>query len=193
MVAYTKTLAVGPGTEGGVFLGPIQNSMQYERVKGFFADIEKSGMKVAMGGQVTASEGYFIHPTIIDNPDENSRLVVEEQFGELIFCSDTKAIIDRNLGPIVPLLKWSDEGDVVARANNTKMGLGASVWSSDLDEAARLAKQLETGSVWVNAHLESTPHAPFGGHKESGIGTEYGISGLKAFCNSQTLFFKKKI
>lgn len=73
------------------------------------------------------------------------------------------------------------------------MGLGASVWSSDLDEAARIAKQLDAGSVWVNAHLEVGPIFPFGGHKESGLGSEWGVNGLKQFCNVQTLYLKKKV
>ena len=59
-------------------------------------------------------------------------------------------------------MSWSDEDDVITRANDTQMGLGASVWSSDLDEAARIAKQLEAGSVWVNAHIEVSPIVPFG-------------------------------
>jgi acyl-CoA reductase-like NAD-dependent aldehyde dehydrogenase len=90
-------------------------------------------------------------------------------------------------------MKWSDEDEVIARANDTKMGLGSSVWSADLDEAARIAKQLDSGSVWINAHLEVGPKFAFGGHKESGIGSEWGIGGLKQFCNVQTLFFKKKV
>jgi acyl-CoA reductase-like NAD-dependent aldehyde dehydrogenase len=73
------------------------------------------------------------------------------------------------------------------------MGLGASVWSNDLDEAARIAKWIQAGSVWINAHLEIGPHFPFGGHKESGVGSEWGVSGLKEYCNSQTLFLKKKV
>lgn len=81
MVEFTKTLKVGDGTEDGVFLGPIQNSMQYDRVQGFFDDVEKEGMKVAVGGKVKDSNGYFITPTIIDNPKESSRLVQEEPFG----------------------------------------------------------------------------------------------------------------
>ena len=81
MVEYTKTLRVGDGMADGVFLGPIQNSMQYDRVQGFFDDVEKQGMKVAVGGKVPDSEGYFITPTIIDNPNEDSRLVQEEPFG----------------------------------------------------------------------------------------------------------------
>lgn len=175
MVAYTKTLKVGEGFEDGVFLGPVQNEMQYDRVQGFFDDVEKHGMKVAVGGKVPDSNGYFINPTIIDNPDDDSRIVVEEPFG-----------------PILPILPWTDEDDVIARANNTEMGLGASVWSNDLDEAARIAKQLEAGNLWVNAHMDLLPAAAFAGHKQSGIGAENGVAGLKAFCNVQVLYLKKK-
>lgn len=96
-----------------------------------------------------------------------------------------------NVGPILPILSWSNEDEVIARANNTKMGLGASVWSSDMDEAERIAKQLEAGNVWVNSHMEISPLHPFGGHKESGIGHEGGVSGLIAYCNAQALHFKK--
>ncbi|KAH9212341.1 aldehyde dehydrogenase [Leptodontidium sp. 2 PMI_412] len=174
MVAYTKTLKVGEGFEEGVFLGPVQNKMQYDRVQGFFDDVEKNGMTVAVGGKVPDSEGYFINPTIIDNPAEESRIVVEEPFG-----------------PILPILPWTEEEDVIERANNSKMGLGASVWSSDLEEAARIAKQLEAGSVWVNAHMELAPTAAFAGHKQSGIGAEHGVAGLKAYCNVQVLYLKK--
>jgi acyl-CoA reductase-like NAD-dependent aldehyde dehydrogenase len=83
MVAHVKTITVGDGMVEGNFLGPIQNSMQYERVQGFFNDIEKQGQKIAVGGTIPDSdgEGFFIQPTIIDNPKEDSRLVVEEPFG----------------------------------------------------------------------------------------------------------------
>jgi acyl-CoA reductase-like NAD-dependent aldehyde dehydrogenase len=131
-VKFAQTIKSGEGNEEGVFLGPVQNSMQFEKVKTFFSDIEKEKWNVAVGGKNDASKpGYFIAPTIIDRPAEDSRIVTEEPFG-----------------PIVPLLTWKDEDDVVKRANNTKMGLGASVWSKDLDEAARIAKQLDAGSVW---------------------------------------------
>jgi acyl-CoA reductase-like NAD-dependent aldehyde dehydrogenase len=79
------------------------------------------------------------------------------------------------------------------RANNSKLGLGASVWSSDLDEASRIAKRLEAGSVWVNAHAAVEPQFAFSGHKESGIGSEWGVVGLKTFCNTQSLYFPKKL
>jgi acyl-CoA reductase-like NAD-dependent aldehyde dehydrogenase len=82
MVAHTKTLKVGEGFEDGVFLGPIQNSMQYEKVQTFFDDVEKQGYKVAVGGKTADSNGYFINPTIIDNPREDSKIVSEEPFGK---------------------------------------------------------------------------------------------------------------
>jgi acyl-CoA reductase-like NAD-dependent aldehyde dehydrogenase len=82
MVEYTKTLKVGEGFEKDVFLGPIQNSMQYERVKGFFDAIDKEKYEVAVGGKNPEGPGYFITPTIIDRPKEDSRIVVEEPFGK---------------------------------------------------------------------------------------------------------------
>lgn len=95
------------------------------------------------------------------------------------------------LGPIIPLLSWVDEDDVVNRANNTLSGLGASVWSSDNAQAERIAHRLEAGSVWINSHMEIEPDFSFGGHKESGLGVESGLSGLKAYCNEQTLYCRK--
>ncbi|KAI9375964.1 Aldehyde/histidinol dehydrogenase [Aspergillus egyptiacus] len=172
--AYTKTIQMGAGTEDGVFMGPIQNSMQYEKAKSFFADIPSDQLALTNGGVCTDKPGYFIRPTIIDRPAEDSRIATEEPFG-----------------PILPFMVWRDEQDVIARANNTRMGLGASVWSDDLDEAARIAGKLQAGNVWVNTHLEGDSRAPFSGHKESGIGTENGIYGLRAYCNLQTLYVKK--
>lgn len=71
------------------------------------------------------------------------------------------------------------------------MGLGASVWSGNIERANGIARKLQAGNVWVNTHFELDPRFPFGGHKESGIGTEWGVEGLKSFCNSQTLYLKK--
>lgn len=73
------------------------------------------------------------------------------------------------------------------------MGLGASVWTNDLTKAAEVARKIEAGSVWVNKHFDLSPFAPFGGHKESGIGTEWGAAGMKGFCNVQTLFLNKAV
>jgi acyl-CoA reductase-like NAD-dependent aldehyde dehydrogenase len=162
MVAFAKTLKVGTSEEEGTFLGPIQNEMQYEKVKEFFADSKKNGYKFALGeSEVQPSKGYFISPTIIDNPPNDSRIIQEEPFG-----------------PIVPTQPWSDLDEVIARANNTNAGLGASLWTKDIAKGEEVAKRLEAGNVFVNSWVKPTPVAYFSGHKESGIGGEWGTQGM---------------
>lgn len=90
-------------------------------------------------------------------------------------------------GPVFPVLKWSDEKDVIRRANDTNYGLGASVWTRDMAEGDRISKKLKAGTVWINSHGASSPLAPFGGHKHSGIGAEHGVEGLMAYCNAQVI------
>ncbi|OJZ92899.1 hypothetical protein ASPFODRAFT_122574 [Aspergillus luchuensis CBS 106.47] len=173
-VNFTKNLKVGNGTEPDVFFGPVQNEMQYGKLKDLFSSIQTENLKPALGGSITESEGYFVTPTIIDNPPDNSRVVQEEPFG-----------------PILPLMKWSDEDEVIARANDTDTGLGASVWSKDVDRAQRIGTQLESGSVWINSHFQVAPNIPFGGMKASGNGREWGLEGLKSYTQSQMLWVKK--
>lgn len=178
LVNFTKAVKTGPASDPEVLVGPIQNSMQYEKVKDMYAEIAKQGWNAALGGAVHErnAPGYFVQPAIIDNPPDDSRIVVEEPFG-----------------PIIPLLKWSDEADVVRRANDTKMGLGASVWSKDLEKAGRMASKLEAGSVWVNTHFELAPYVPFGGHKWSGMGMEWGVVGMKGWCYTQSMWTRKAL
>lgn len=89
---------------------------------------------------------------------------------------------------MLPLLKWSDEDDVIKRANSTELGLGASVWSRDMTQAGRMARRLQAGNVWINTHAELQTNVPFSGYKQSGIGTDMGIDGLKSFCNVQSVY-----
>jgi acyl-CoA reductase-like NAD-dependent aldehyde dehydrogenase len=155
---------VGSGLEPDTQLGPIQNREQYDRVVGILEDTKRSGARILAGGEVPATDGYFIPPTIVADIDEHSRLVREEQFG-----------------PIVPVLKFTDEEDALRRANDTRYGLSGSVWSSNPDRAAALASRLEVGTAWVNHHRATSATVPFGGAKESGIGRVYSEMGLKAY------------
>lgn len=88
-------------------------------------------------------------------------------------------------------MTWKTEEEVISRANNTKMGLGASVWSADVERANRIAEQLEAGSVWVNNHFEPNPRAALAAWKHSGLGSGAGVSGMREFCNTQTLYLRK--
>jgi acyl-CoA reductase-like NAD-dependent aldehyde dehydrogenase len=155
---------VGSGLDPQTQLGPIQNRPQYERVIGLLEDVKRSGARILAGGEVAAGEGYFVTPTIVADVQESSRIVREEQFG-----------------PIVPVLKFSDEDEAIRRANDTRYGLSGSVWSADPERAAALASRLEVGTAWVNHHRATSATVPFGGAKESGIGRVYSEMGLKAY------------
>lgn len=175
MAAFTRNLKIGSPLEEGVMLGPIQNEMQYEKVKGFFRDSKQAGHKILSGdvdneGEVKGSKGYFIRPTIVDNPPSDSRLVTEEPFG-----------------PIVPTIPYDTEEEAIRLANSTKAGLGACVFSPNVEVAQRMANQLEAGSVFINGFEKPSPAVFFSGHKESGIGGEWGNMGLMAYCNARAV------
>ena len=168
-------IKVGDGAETDTDLGPIQNSMQYDKVKGYFADCHANGCQFAIGGEIDESAaGWFVPVTLVDNPPEDSRIVREEPFG-----------------PILPLLKWSDEDDVIARANDTIYGLGASVWGKDLEAVERIGSQLEAGTVWLNEVHQYSPFQAFGGHKQSGLGCENSLHGLMEYNNWKTTTLNK--
>ncbi len=175
LVEFAKTVKIGDGSQQGVQLGPIQNKLQYERVKSLIADAKAKGYKFLIGGDVSPDPGYFIPITIIDNPPEDSRIVQEEQFG-----------------PVLPLLKFDDVEDAIARANASEYGLGASVWSADEEKAFAVAQRLQAGTVWVNETQHLSPLVSFAGHKQSGVGVENGIEGLLEYTNTQTLTIKKQ-
>ncbi|CAJ0543983.1 Ff.00g040240.m01.CDS01 [Fusarium sp. VM40] len=180
MVETVKQWTVAPTStlEPGIMLGPVQNQMQYDIVKGFFEDASQNGHKFALGSPSDGShDGFVIKPAIIDNPPDNSLVVTGEAFG-----------------PIVPVLKWRDEAEVIDRANDTPSGLGGSVWSRNIDRAQRMARQIEAGTIWINSFEKPLPHAYLSGHKESGLGGEWGRKGLSAYCKSKvTHLYKSKI
>lgn len=173
LVEYAKTVKVGNGLTEGVELGPIQNRMQFEKVSNLLKDCKDRGQRFLLGGDIADAPGYFIPVSLVDNPPEDSRVVVEEAFG-----------------PVLPLLKFKDIDDVVKRANNTPYGLAASVWSKDVQKAEAIASRLETGTVWINQVHVFSPDIAFGGHKQSGVGIENSLHGLAEYRNTQTLMRK---
>lgn len=163
LATLAENAVMGDGLQQGVTLGPLQNKMQYEKVKEVLEDTKKHG-KIIAGGIVPDQPGYFIRPTIVRDITDGTRLVDEEQFG-----------------PLLPVIKYSDPEDALARANNSSYGLGGSIWSKDLDRAYDLATRMNSGSVWVNKHADLSPAIPFGGAKQSGLGSELGVEGLEEF------------
>lgn len=160
---------VDDGLKQGAQIGPLQNKMQYEKVKGFLADARANGTIIA-GGEIEDRPGYFIRPTIVRDVSDGTRIVDEEQFG-----------------PILPVIKFSDADDAVERANASPWGLGGSVWSNDRDRAYELACEMDSGTVWINKHLDFGPNIPFGGAKQSGIGVEFAEEGMHEFTQIQVI------
>jgi acyl-CoA reductase-like NAD-dependent aldehyde dehydrogenase len=164
---------IGNGLEQGTKLGPLNNKMQFEKVKDLIEEAKKDGNVIA-GGVIPEQPGYFIRPTIVRDIKEGSRLVDEEQFG-----------------PVLPVLSFSSDEDAVARANASDWGLGGSVWSTDLDRAYALAERMDSGTVWVNKHAELDPTIPFGGAKQSGLGSELGQQGFEEFTQRKVINLSK--
>ncbi len=175
LVEYARTVKMGDGAEQGTQIGPVQNEAQYRRVLELIEDARANGYPFVLGGDQADLPGYFVPITILDNPPEDARIVQEEQFG-----------------PVLPLLRFDSVEEVVARANATPYGLGASVWGSDVARAEEIGRQLQAGTVWINETQHLSPLASFGGHKQSGIGSEGGQEGLLEFTVPQTMFVRRR-
>ena len=168
-----KAVVVGDGMDAATQMGPLQNKVQFEKVKEFLEDARTNG-KIIAGGNALDRAGYFIAPTIVRDIADSARLVREEQFG-----------------PVLPVLKYSNLDDAIARANGTEYGLGGTVWGTDTKRAFEVAQRIASGTVWVNKHLDLPPDIPFGGAKQSGFGTEMGQEGLEEFTQSRIINLAK--
>jgi acyl-CoA reductase-like NAD-dependent aldehyde dehydrogenase len=171
LFAMAKATKMGDGAEQGTVLGPIQNVRQYERVLGLLQDAKDTGLTLLEGAAIPDGGGYFIPITIVDNPPEQSRVVQEEAFG-----------------PVLPMLKFKEVADVIARANDSPYGLAGAVWSKDTDKAIEIARQIETGTVWINQNLMLRHDTVFAGHKQSGFGGENGMEGLLEYMAPQAIY-----
>jgi acyl-CoA reductase-like NAD-dependent aldehyde dehydrogenase len=173
LAKLAASAVVGDGMDPATQLGPVQNKTQFEKVKEYIADGHARG-KVIAGGKALDRDGYFIEPTIVRDIPDDARLVREEQFG-----------------PVVPVLKYSTIDEALARANGTEYGLGGTVWGANLEQAYEVAAKMDTGTVWVNKHLDLPPDIPFAGAKQSGLGTEMGHEGLEEFTQPKVINLAK--
>lgn len=173
MAAIAKDVVVDDGAKQGARIGPLQNRMQFEKVKGLIDSAKKEGATV-VGGESGGRTGFFIKPAIITNVKEGNRIVDEEQFG-----------------PVIPLIRFKSDSEIVARANASPYGLGGSVWSSNFDRARKIAEDIDAGTVWINQHITIGPHIPMAGSKQSGIGVEQSLEGLAEFTQVRVLNMAK--
>ena len=169
LARLAREAIVDDGSKQGTQVGPIQNKMQFDKVRALLDDARQRGTVLA-GGEALDRPGYFIPPTIVCDLDDDAPLVREEQFG-----------------PVLPVLKYTDIDDVIARANDSEYGLGGTVWGRDLARATAIAKRIDSGTVWINQHLAIDANIPFRGTKQSGLGGELGEAGFLEYTQAHII------
>jgi succinate-semialdehyde dehydrogenase/glutarate-semialdehyde dehydrogenase len=173
-VEAVRRLRVGPGTEPGVVIGPLINDETRRKIDALVRDAVAAGARVATGGRALAdgplARGHFYAPTVLLDARDDMRVCREEIFG-----------------PVAPVLTFRDEAELVERANATRFGLAAYVYTRDLGRATRVAERLDYGLVGVNDASGYTHEVPFGGFKESGLGREGGREGLDEYLEVKSI------
>ncbi len=170
-VEQSRALPMGDPMQEGVKLGPLARADLRRNVHRQVQDAVKAGARVLTGGEIPAGPGNFYPPTVlIDLPPEAA--IAKEEF----------------FGPVAVIYAFKTEEEAVELANDTDFGLGATVWSRDLERANRLASRIEAGMVYINDIVHSDPRAPFGGVKASGIGRELGAPGVLELANPKLIW-----
>jgi succinate-semialdehyde dehydrogenase/glutarate-semialdehyde dehydrogenase/succinyl-CoA reductase len=170
-IQKTEKLKVGDPSSDDTDLGPLVNAKALKTIESQVNDSIKEGAEVLTGGeQKVVSKGYFYKPTILGNITPNMRIVNEEVFG-----------------PVAPILIAENENEAIKLANDSEFGLGASIWTQDLENAEVLSSIIKSGIVSVNNVVVSDPRVPFGGIKKSGFGRELSRYGMLEFVNIKSI------
>ncbi|MBV9578126.1 MAG: NAD-dependent succinate-semialdehyde dehydrogenase [Chloroflexi bacterium] len=168
--ATVKALQVGDPMERETNVGPLARGDLRDTLATQVERSVKAGAHALTGGAALDGKGYFYAPTVLDGVSEDMPAFREETFG-----------------PVAAVIRARDPEDAVRLANDTEYGLGAALWTTDLERGKALARRIEAGSVFINGMVASDPRIPFGGIKRSGYGRELGAYGIKEFTNIQTI------
>ena len=176
VVERTTRIRVGDPFDPEVQMGPLVSKQQLEKVVSYLEQASASAdVDIRCGGEVLATDdlngGYFVSPAVVVAASDDHAVVTEEVFG-----------------PLMTILKFTDETEVIDRANATRLGLAAAVFSQDFSRAHRVANKLQAGIVWINEYNITPAEIPFGGYKESGIGRENGLQTIEHFTQTKTIY-----
>ena len=176
VVERARTLRVARPDDPRVEVGPLASFHHRERVARFVDMARAEGGRILCGGAAPEGGGYakgaFYLPTVIDGLDYRARACQEEAFG-----------------PVLVALPFKDEPDLIAQSNGTAFGLACGIWTESFKRAWRIGRALEAGSVWINSYKISVTTTPFGGFKDSGLGREKGIDGLRLYAQVKSMYF----
>lgn len=163
-------MAIGPGLDTAAQINPVVSALHRDKIVAHIEGARAAGARVLAGGQVPNRPGFYVSPTIIVDAGPDMAICREEVFG-----------------PVITVTPFDDEAEAVRLANDTRMGLTASVWTNDLTKALGLVSQIRAGTVWVNSHNMIDPNMPFGGFQESGIGRDFGTSALDSYTELKSI------
>jgi len=178
LVSKLSGLTVGNPFDSDTDLPPIATDEQFEKVKQYVQIGENEGGTLETGGKPINQEGRknLFPPTVFTDIENQMRIAQEEIFG-----------------PVLSVIRFDSESEVVKQANDTKYGLAAGIWTGDMDRALRLSEKIEAGTIWINTYREHAFEAPFGGYKKSGVGREKGIEGINEYLQPKSVRIKKEV
>ena len=175
LLAIAKTARLGDPMSPDTQIGPVTTRPQYEKVLGYIDIAKKEGAKLLLGGgpatRAECGKGWFVEPTVFADVNNKMRIAQEEVFG-----------------PVLSVIKFKDEDEALAIANDVRFGLGAGVWTSDIGRAFRMSARIQAGTVWVNTYRAVSYMAPFGGFKDSGLGRENGIDAIRDYLQVKSVW-----
>jgi succinate-semialdehyde dehydrogenase/glutarate-semialdehyde dehydrogenase/succinyl-CoA reductase len=175
-IKRTSRLKVGDPTSIETDVGPLSSKEGLETISGIVEDAKEKGAEILLGGSKIEGKGYFYQPTILTNVKPNMRIAREETFG-----------------PVAPITVVENESEAIRLANDIEFGLGASIWTKDLEKADKMSRRIESGIVSVNNVVLSDPRIPFGGVKHSGFGRELSRYGMLEFVNIKAVRFYENL
>ncbi|MGA3943915.1 aldehyde dehydrogenase [Ralstonia nicotianae] len=172
LVALAKTAKRGDPMQQDTQVGPVTTPAQYDKVLSYIDIAQSEGAQLVCGGRAALESGrWFVEPTVFRGVTPKMRIAQEEVFG-----------------PVLSILRFKDEDEAVAIANDSCYGLGAGVWTSDIGRAFRVPQRIEAGTVWVNTYRAVSFMSPFGGYKDSGLGRENGMAAIQSYLQTKSVW-----
>jgi aldehyde dehydrogenase (NAD+) len=175
LVSLARSARMGDPMDMQTQVGPVTTPPQYRKVLDYIDIAKKEGAELLLGGgpasRPECGTGWFVEPTIFDRVDNRMRIAQEEVFG-----------------PVLSIIRFSDEDEAVAIANDVRFGLGSGVWTRDFAKAIRMSERIQAGTVWVNTYRAVSFMSPFGGYKDSGIGRENGVDAVREYLQVKSVW-----